>query len=122
MMFSQCLSCICPGAAKTWSESTTQMMLSSRMRSGFDSVEHDRFNQWALSIVLKVPVAERWNAHVEYFGIHTDGSAHNRAVHYFSPGVHYLLTADWEIGVRLGWGLNDEASKFFSNVGLGWRF
>lgn len=39
-----------------------------------------------------------------------------------SPGVHYLITPDIEIGMRVGWGLNNEAARFFSNVGIGWRF
>ena len=96
--------------------------LDAAMKYGLATAEHDTFNQWAPSIVLKVPVTERWNAHVEYFGIHTDGSAHDQAAHYVSPGVHYLVTPDFEIGVRLGWGLNDDASKFFTNVGIGRRF
>ena len=26
-----------------------------------------------------------------------------------------------EVGVRVGWGLNDDASNSFTNVGFGWR-
>src|SRR5262249_11850379 len=37
--------------------------------------EGDHFNQWAPSVVLKVPVADRWSVHGEYFGIFTDGRA-----------------------------------------------
>ena len=33
----------------------------------------------------------------------------------FSPGVHYLITRDLEIGVRVGWGLNRQSPNFFSN-------
>lgn len=96
--------------------------LDAALRYGLTAAEGDRFNQWAPSVVLKVPVAERWNAHVEYFSIHTDGRADERSSHYVSPGVHYLVTPDLEVGVRMGWGLSDDASKFFNNVGLGWRF
>ena len=41
---------------------------------------------------------------------------------YFSPGIHYLVTPDLEVGVRVGWGLNDQSARFFSNVGFGLRF
>ena len=41
---------------------------------------------------------------------------------YVSPGAHYLVNEDLEVGVRFGWGLNDQSARFFSNVGLGWRF
>lgn len=94
----------------------------SSMRYDFDSAEGDRFNIWAPSTVLKVPFADQWAAHAEYFGIFSDGRATDRTQHYFSPGVHYLVTRDLEIGVRVGWGLNDQAANFFSNVGLGWQF
>jgi hypothetical protein len=36
--------------------------------------------------------------------------------------VHYLVTPDLEVGVRVGWGLNDQSARFFSNAGFGWRF
>lgn len=82
----------------------------------------DHFNQWASSVVLKIPVTERVNVHGEWFGIFTDGKADNTNRQYFSPGVHYLISPNCEIGVRVGWGLNRDAANFFSNVGLGLRF
>ena len=94
----------------------------SALRYANTSAEGDRFNQWAPSTVLKVPVAERWNAHIEYFGILSDGSEFERSVHYASPGLHYLVTPDLEVGARVGWGLNGQSERFFSNVGFGWQF
>jgi len=96
--------------------------LDAALRYGSAKEEDDRFNQWAPSIVLKVPVGERWNVHGEYFGIFTDGKAAETNAQYVSPGVHYLLTPNCEIGVRVGWGLNDDAANFFSNVGIGLMF
>ena len=103
-------------------ELPNRWQLDSAMRYGQTSEHHDHFNQWAPSIVLKVPVADRWNAHIEYFGFRTDGRAEEKSVHYFSPGVHYRVTPDLEVGFRFGWGLNDDSPKFFNNVGVGWRF
>ncbi len=96
--------------------------LDSAIRYGVSSEEGDHYNQWAPSVVLKIPVHERWKIHGEYFGIMTDGRANEQNAQYFSPGVHYLLTPDCEIGIRVGWGLNHDASHFFSNVGLGLRY
>lgn len=96
--------------------------LDSAIRFGADKEYNDRFEQWTPSIVLRKTLAERWNVHAEYFGHFSQDRRDNFQRHYFSPGVHYLITPDVEIGVRLGCGLNDDASKFFSNVGLGWRF
>ncbi len=84
--------------------------------------EGDHFNQWAPSVLLKVPVFERCHVHGEYFGIFTDGRATNTNVQYLSPGISYLITPACEVGVRLGWGLNQDAASFFSNVGFGLMF
>lgn len=96
--------------------------LDSAIRYGADKEEDDRFVTWSPSIVLRKTLAERWNIHAEYFGHFSQARADNFAKHFFSPGVHYLITSDIELGVRVGWGLSDDSAKFFSNVGLGWRF
>lgn len=95
--------------------------LDSSMRYAATKEEGDRFNQWAPSVVLKVPVGTNWNVHGEYFGVFTDGRAENGAPQYFSPGVHYLISPDFEVGVRVGWGLNQDAANSFMNVGFGVR-
>ncbi len=99
-----------------------EWQLDAALRYGLTSEEHDHFNQWAPSVVLKVPVADRWYAHVEYFGIATAGRERDRSVHYFSPGAHYLVTDNLEVGARFGWGLTQDSANVFSNIGVGWRF
>jgi Putative MetA-pathway of phenol degradation len=94
----------------------------SAMRYSYDSSEGDHFNIWAPSTVLKIPLGERWTTHAEYFGVISQGRARDRTQHYFSPGLHYLVTRDLEVGIRVGWGLNDQAANFFSNIGFGWRY
>lgn len=93
----------------------------SAIRYGYDTFADEPVNVWAPSTVLKIPLGERWAVHGEYFAILRSGSAVNEQ-HYFSPGVHYLLTSNLEIGTRLGWGLNPDAARFFINTGFGWRF
>jgi hypothetical protein len=94
----------------------------SAVRYGTGREEHDSFGIWAASTVLKVPVGERWTAHVEYFSLATTGKRDGFVKHYISPGVHVLITPDLEIGVRVGWGMNDQADRFFANGGFGLRF
>ncbi len=96
--------------------------LDSSLRYLTASEEGDQFNQWAPSVVVKMPVGERWNVHGEYFGMFNDGSAESHAPQYFSPGIHYLISPDVEIGVRGGWGLNQDAADSFVNAGFGLRF
>jgi hypothetical protein len=91
-------------------------------RYGTASEEEDRFVVYAPSTVLKVPVGERWNLHAEYFGLFSQDKADDFVRHYFSPGAHFLVTPDFEIGTRVGWGLNDQSARFFVNAGLGWRY
>lgn len=94
----------------------------SAMRYSTGNFEEDSFNVWSPSTVLKLPLGKKWKAHVEYFGVFTEGRATESVQHFFSPGIHYLITPDLEIGVRVGWGLNDQSPNFFSNVGGGYRF
>jgi hypothetical protein len=93
----------------------------SAIRYGDGSAEEDDFNRWAPSTVLKVQVAEKWNAHLEYFGAYSDGREDEFSVSYVSPGLHYLVTPNFEVGLRMGWGLGNDAANFFSNVGVGLR-
>jgi hypothetical protein len=96
--------------------------LDSAIRYGTESEQGDSFDLWAPSVVLKVPVREQWNTHIEYFGEFSRDKSQDQVIHFVSPGVHYLVTPDLEVGVRLGWGLNEQSARFFTNVGLGWRF
>jgi len=96
--------------------------LDAALRYSPDVGEHDHHNVWAPSIVWKIPVHERVNLHAEYFGIFTSGRADNTNGQYISPGLHVLLTPDFEVGVRSGWGLNDDSARFFVNTGVGLRF
>lgn len=96
--------------------------LDAAVRYGTASEKEDRFGVWAPSVVLKVPVGEKLNVHAEYFGLFSRDRAEEFTRHYFSPGVHYLITEDVEVGVRMGWGLNDQTPRYFVNAGLGVRF
>lgn len=94
----------------------------SAMRYGIGANEDDNYNRWLPSTVVKVEVAERCNAHLEYFGIYSQGREDAVSQSYISPGVHYLLTPNAEVGVRVGWGLGAESANFFTNIGMGLRF
>ncbi|MCA9123138.1 MAG: transporter [Planctomycetaceae bacterium] len=85
--------------------------------------EEDHFTEWAPSVVVKGPVgSERWLAHVEYFGLLSVDRDNNYVQHYAGPGIHHLITPDWEIGVRVFWGLSDDSANFICNAGSGLRF
>lgn len=80
------------------------------------------FDRWSPSVVLRVPLTDRWEVHVEYFDTVTKRNIVDTNRAFFSPGTHYLLTKRLEIGVRVGWGVTDLAAPFFSDAGFGWRW
>ena len=82
----------------------------------------DASQGWAPSSVIKIPLSERTKIHAEYFGIFKSGPEGESEEHYLSPGIHHLVTENLEIGIRVGWGLNPAAPKFFSNIGFGLVF
>jgi hypothetical protein len=92
------------------------------IRYATGSEEGDHFNVWAPSAVLRVPLGERWSVHGEYFGLFSQDKSAAFARHFFSTGAHYLVTSDLEVGVRVGWGLNEQTQGFFANAGFGLRF
>lgn len=91
-----------------------------RYGSGVEA--EDAFSQWAPSTVVKVPVGDRWNVHAEYFGIFSAGKTVPLDIQYASLGGHVLATKNLELGLRVGWGLNETSPDFFTNVGAGWRY
>lgn len=94
----------------------------SSLRFITDSDNGNRFEVWAPSSVLRIPIGERFQVHSEFFSLFSEDRASNFSRVFFSPGMHYLITPNLEVGLRLGWGLTEQSSRFFSNVGLGWRF
>ena len=96
--------------------------LDAALRYGTVTEVEDNSATWSPSVVLRVPLAESWYTHVEYFGISPQGSESAAPQHYLSPGLHYLVNNDLEVGFRLGWGLTDASENFFVNAGVGMRF
>lgn len=85
--------------------------------------EEDHFNEWAPSIVVKAPLmCGRAKAHIEYFGLFSDGRAEEYQQHYVGPGIHFLITPDIEIGSRVFWGLGQDSADFTCLSGVGLRF
>lgn len=96
--------------------------LDNALRWSFVEGSHNWFNRWSPSTVLRMPVTERLEIHLEYFASFTQGLADDFSQPFFSPGGHYLLTERVEIGYRFGFGLTREAAPFFSDLGLALRW
>ncbi|MBX9656671.1 transporter [bacterium] len=103
-------------------ELANRWRLDSSLRYGTEHTVRDAFNEWLPSVVLRVPLSDRWNVHMEYFGIYSQGAEREFSRGFVSPGTHFLLTENIELGVRGGWGITDDSPNFFTNFGIGWRF
>ena len=80
------------------------------------------FSRWSPSVVIRQPITERLEIHAEWFETVTQGLRKDIVRPFFSPGTHYLLTENIEVGLRVGWGLNHVAAEFFSDTGIAWRY
>ena len=96
--------------------------LDAALRYAYSEARLGWFDRWSPSVVLRVPVTDRLEVHVEYFDTFTERNVINTNRAFFSPGMHYLLTKRLEVGVRVGWGVTELAAPFFSDAGFGWRW
>jgi len=98
-----------------------QWRFDTALRYAYGNEDHDGYNKWAPSTVLRIPLHERLQVHLGYFGVFTQSREINRSRAFFSPGMHYNITTNLEFGWRIGWGITPDAANFFANAGFGWR-
>ena len=96
--------------------------LDTSLRYSYAQWETGWFSRWAPTVILRVPITERFQIHAEWFETFTEGLPIDTVRPFFSPGTHYLLTENIEVGLRVGWGLNHVAAEFFSDTGIAWRY
>jgi len=80
------------------------------------------FSRWTPSVVLRLPMTDRVELHAEWFGSYTDGLPERTSQPFFSPGFHYQVGRNVEIGWRGGWALNATTAPFFSDAGMAYRW
>jgi len=96
--------------------------LDGSLRYSYAQAHTGWFSRWAPTVILRQPVTQRWEVHAEWFETVTADLPVDTVRPFFSPGTHYVLTDNLEVGIRVGWGLNDTAAAFFSDIGFGWRY
>ena len=84
--------------------------------------EEGTFNRWQPSVALRMPVTERFEIHAEWFGTWTTGHINDTVRPFAGPGCHLLIAKGFELGLRMGWGLTQDAANFFVNAGTAYRF
>lgn len=80
----------------------------------------NRFGELSGSVALGRALGEKLGGYVEYYGMLRDGSRVDD--HFVNAGFTWALSADSQLDVRAGAGLNDEAADFFIGAGAAWRW
>lgn len=80
----------------------------------------ERFFQTSASLSLAVVLTERVGVYLEYFGFYPNAEDTDMA-HSMNSGFTYLINDNFQIDLRVGLGLNEEADDFFSGIGFAWR-
>jgi hypothetical protein len=104
------------------SQDSRPWRLDTALRYSYLEGKESWFSRWGPSVVLRMPITQRFETHAEWFGTFSDGLARNTSRPFFSPGCHFVITQRFEIGLRVGWGLTRDAANFFSDVGCAWRY
>jgi hypothetical protein len=94
----------------------------SAIRYAYADSEEGRFDRWMPSVVLRMPVTSRFEVHAEWFGSWTQGLPDDSVRPFAGPGCHFMITPNFEIGCRMGWGLTRDAAGYFFDTGIGWLF
>ncbi len=81
----------------------------------------DQFFQTSASLSLAMALTDRLGGYVEYFGFYPGGENADMA-HTMNGGITYLVTKDFQLDARAGFGLNEQADDFFAGVGFSWRY
>lgn len=78
----------------------------------------------AQSATVGMGLTDRLGAYAEYFGLYPTSAIETGVgpEHFFNGGLTYLLTDDVQFDVRSGFGLNRNATDFFTGAGLSVRF
>ena len=83
--------------------------------------EGDRFFQNSASLSAAIAITDKLGGYVEYFGFYPN-TEQSDAAHSVNGGFTYLIDNNFQIDVRIGTGLNEEADDFFTGIGFAWRF
>jgi len=103
-------------------EFANEWRLDTAIRYAYSEGFEGWFSRWTPSVVLRVPITERWEVHAEWFGNYTANISSPTSQLFFSPGTHYIIGKNVEIGLRVGWALNGQTAPFFSDAGLAIRY
>jgi hypothetical protein len=87
-----------------------------------DTDEDDDFVRYHASVTAGYGLTDRLAAYTEWFGVYRTDADRNFPENYFNGGFTFLVHDDFQLDVRAGVGLNDQAADFFTGAGFAVRF
>ena len=100
---------------------TDSAAMSGNVGVAWPSNDGGRFVQAFATLSFGFALNDRVGTYVEYFGLYP-GEEHVDAAHSVNTGITYLVNNDFQIDIRIGAGLNEQADDFFAGMGFAWRF
>lgn len=111
-----------PGMKLLWAyDLGHDFALSGNVNLAVPTSDNHRFVQTSSSISLAKGWTDKIGTYVEYFGFYPN-DRHQNDAHYANGGMTYLVTDNFQIDLRAGLGLNDEADDFFTGIGFSFRW
>lgn len=111
-----------PNVVLLWAyDLSDTLSLAGNVSGGAIRDDSGHFFQSSASLSFAVAWTERLGSYFEYFGIYPNARESDCA-HSFNSGITFLITNDWQLDLRAGVGLNEEAADFFSGIGMAMRF
>ena len=84
----------------------------------FASPGGDYFNLFTQSASAAVSLTDRLGTYHEWYVLAFDGAEDSRPQHFYNGGITYLVTPNFQLDWRAGFGLNDASDDFFTGPGL----
>jgi len=80
--------------------------------------------EFAKSVTIGYRLTPRVGAYTEWFAFFPASAVAPdvTAQHYFNGGFTFLVTPDFQLDIRAGWGLNHHADDFFAGAGFAVRY
>ncbi|MCG8404900.1 MAG: transporter [Phycisphaerales bacterium] len=111
-----------PGLILLWAyDLTDEFAVAGNVNFAVPTSENGRYFETSTSLSFGYSITDKLGTYVEYFGFYP--SDRNQAdTHFINGGFTYLITNNFQLDVRVGMGLNDEADDLFTGAGFSWRF
>jgi hypothetical protein len=99
-------------------ELTERLTLAGSTNHSWTSEANDWFSFLGQSLTLDYELTERLSVFNEFYALFRHDSDDNGTQCYYNGGLLYLVTKNFQLDWRAGWGLTDSSDRFFTGCGL----